>query len=360
MSNVLIGGVPGFYIYFCRNSTFKAGDPSSDKHQPFNPITENTGIKMPEQVYRLIAPVSNLYPTIEVDEKLEPSTITFRCYFREPFLMLTMFTHKEMPSSWTETSDTITANFSTINDIDNNIAVQLYLPDPSGSAKHVALLFDGGRIVEYRLVGIAQGAVIEEIDIKFAEITVNTQDAVMDSGFHDASFGTNKGWALWNINLFATKNIVLLTKDVTITVGGSGLDGLAVQSWTLTLPVPTAMEHVYSSLVAGIIHQELQGPWSFELRGKLSGNDNIAEVLKTIANKTKSTVKLLYDASPLDKFFQFTNAVLKNIPGLSIPEAGKSIDVSYVYEGAGSSVLTYKWIGTEGTDPQLHIEHTDI
>ena len=58
MTNVTIGGIPGFYIYFFTNATFKGGDPSSDKHIPFNPITESTGIKMPERVYDLIAPVS--------------------------------------------------------------------------------------------------------------------------------------------------------------------------------------------------------------------------------------------------------------------------------------------------------------
>lgn len=359
MTNVVIGGIPGFYLYFIRSTTFKGGDPSSDKNQPFNPITESTGIKMPERIYELIAPVSDLYPQIEVDKNLEPSTITFRSYFREPFPMLTLFNKKTMPSSWTGTSDSIVANFGSRNDEDKNIGVQLRLPDPSG-ANHVDLFFDGGKIVEYRWVGEAQGAVMEEIDIKFSEITESTQDMIVDAGFHDASFGTNKGWALWNINLFADKKMVLLTKDVIIEIGGNPPAGLTIQSWKLTIPVPQAMEFVSSAFVAGIIYEEVRGPWGLELSGKLKDNTDIAEAISTLQSKAKATAKLAYDASPLDKFFQFTNSVLKNINGLSIPEAGKPIDVTYIYEGAGGSILTYNWTGTEGSDPQDHIKHTDI
>lgn len=359
MTNVMIGGIPGFYIYFIRSTTFQGGDPSSDKKQPFNPITESTGIKMPERIYDLIAPVSKLYPAIEVDKNLEPSTITFRCYFREPFLMLTLFIYKALPSNWSGTSDNILANFSNRNDVDNNIGVQLRLPDPV-SSHHIDLLFDGGKIVEYRLVGDAQGAVMEEIDIKFSEIIQNTQAMVIDSGFHDASFDTNSGWSLWNKNLFATGIEVLLTKNVTITIGDNPPAGLKIQNWKLIIPVPNAMEFVSSSFVAGIVYEEVRGPWVLELSGKLADNQDIAEALATLALKTKATAKLEYDKSPLSKFFQFTNSILKNIDGLSIPEAGKPIDVTYLYEGAAGSVLTYSWTGTEGDDPSAHIEHTDV
>jgi hypothetical protein len=360
MPNIMIGGIPGFYIYFIRSATFKGGDPSSDKQQPLNPITENTGIKVPESIYDLIAPTSDLYPVIEVDKSLDPSTITIRGFFREPFLMLTLFNYKGVPSNWTGTSDTITANFSTRDDIDENIGIQMRIPDPSGS-NHLDLLFDGGKIVEYRWIGEAQGAVMEEIDIKFAEITQNTQAVDIDDGFDDGSFdgsGRDGGWALWNTNLFPNKKTVLLTKEVTVTMGGSAVAGLKTQSWTLTLPVPHTMEFVASSLVAGIIHEEVRGPWTLELSGKLFDNTDVAEALATLANKTEATAKLQYHASPLDKYFQFTNAVLKNINGLSIPEAGKPIDVSYIYEGAGGSVLTYNWTGSESTDPSSHIANT--
>ena len=365
MANVLIGGIPGFYLYFIRSSTFKAGDPSSDEQQPFNPIVESTGIKMPERIYDLITPVSDLYPQIEVDKNLEPSTITFKCYFREPFLMLTIFNYKGMPSQWTGTSDTITANFSNRDDIDNNIGVQLRLPDPSGGANPVDLLFDGGKIVEYRWVGEAQGAVMEEIDIKFSEITQSTQAVNIDDGFDDGAFNLaspslDGGWGLWNTNLFSTGIVVLLTKDVTVTIGDSPPPGLTIQSWKLAIPVPHAMEFVASAFVAGIIYEEVRGPWLLELSGKLVDNQAVSEAVATLATKSKATAKLEYDASPLSKYFQFTNSILKNIDGLSIPEAGKPIDVTYIYEGAGASVLTYSWTGSEATDPESHIEHTNI
>ena len=365
MTNVIIGGIPGFYIYWCRNTTWKSGDPSSDEHQPFNPITESTGIKVPQRVYDLIAPNSSLYPILEVDKNLEPSTITFRCYFREPFLMLTLFTHKELPSDWTGTSDTITANFSDRDDIDENIAVQLRLPDPSGGASHVDLLFDGGKVVEYRWVGEQNGAVMEEIDIKFAEISQNTQAVDIETGFDDSSFDSTAlvldgGWAYWDATTYAGIQSVLLTKDVTVTIDNSAPGGLLVQSWKFAIPVPQAMDFVASSQVAGIVYEEMRGPYTLELSGKLSGNDAISEAISTLATKAKLTAKLEYTVSPLNKYVQFTNSVLKEIDGLSIPKAGESIDVTYMYEGAGSSVLTYVWIGSEATDPGNHIKHSDV
>lgn len=364
MSNVIIGGISGdnatFSICFCRNATWKSGDPSSDKQQPLNPIAETAGIKFPERVYELIAPVSDLYPQIEVDKNLEPSTITLRMLFREPFLLLTLFSYKALPSSWTGTSDTITANFSSRANIDNNIAIQLRLPDPSGGGAHVDLLFDGGRIEEYRWIGEESGIVHEEVDIKFAEISENTQALTMDSGFHDSSFGSNSGWALWNTSLYADKKLVLLTKDVTVTINNVAPVGIQMQSWELVLSTPHVMEFVASSQVAGIVYEEVRGPWQLTLNGKLSGNDAISEAIATLATKTKATAKLQYDASPFSKYIQFTNSVLKNIEGLSIPRAGETIDVSYVYEGAGGSVLSYSWTDTEGHDPSAHINHTDV
>lgn len=318
---------------------------------------------MPEAVYDLITPVSNLYPQIEVDKNLEPSTVTFRCYFREPFMLLSLFSYKSMTSPWTGTSDTITANFSTRANIEGNIGVQMRLPDSSGSAKHVDLLFDGGKIVDYRWVGEAQGAVIEEIDIKFSEITENTQAVDIDDGFDDGSFdGVDRdgGWGLWNTNLYANKKTVLLTKDVAVTINNVAPVGLAIQKWSLTIPVPNAMEFIASSLVAGIVYEEVRGPWSLEIDGKLQGNDAISEAISELSNKAKLTAKLEYDVSPFAKYIQFTNAVLKNITGLSIPEAGKPIDVTYIYEGAGGSILSYSWTGSEATNPSGHLNYTGV
>lgn len=363
MTNVIIGGISGFYMYFIRNAIFKGGDPSSDKQQPFNPITSSTGIRLPERIYELIAPVSHLYPQIEVDKNLEPSTVTFKCYFREPFPMLPLFTFKGLPTTWQGASDTIRASFKNRDDVDNNIGVQLRLPDPSGGGNHVDLLFDGGKIINYNWIGEAQGAVMEEIEIKFSEITENTQAIDIEDGHDDGSFdlidpALDGGWALWNLLLFPDKKRVLLTKDVTITIGGVTPTGLKVQSWKLNISVPNAMEFISSSFVAGIVYEELRGPWSLELSGKLAGKQQISEAISTLATKAKSIAKLRYDASPHEKFFQFTNAILKNIDGLSIPESGKPIDVTYVYEGAGGSLLTYQWTGSEAHDPSDYIEHT--
>lgn len=364
VGEVFSGGIPGFYLYMVRGTTWKGGDPSSDEHIPFNPITESTGIKLPQAVYDLIASAASLYPTIEVDKSQDPTTITLRTYFREPFQFFEIFPYKALPSSWTGTSDTITANFTTSRaNLDKNIGMQLKLPDPAGGGKDVTLFFDGGTIEAYRWDAENQGAVFEEIDIKFAEISDSTTACDIDDGFDDGAFdtsGVDGGWAWWNRNLWSAAVQVLLTQSVTVEVAGADPPGLAVQSWNFEFPTPHKMDFVASSRVAGAVYEEVRGPWKVEFQGLLDGDDNIAEAYTALASKTKRTITIVYGTSPLTKTIQITNAVLKSIDGLSVPAAGESIEVTYVYEGAGSSLLTYVWVGTEADDPSDYINHTDV
>jgi hypothetical protein len=361
MSNVISGGIPGFYIYFFVNGTFQAGDPATQEQLPLNPITEATGITLPERVYDLIPSVADLYPLIEVDKSLDPSTITLKMHFRELFLLLRVFTFVGASSPWSGTSDSISANFGNRDNIDLNIGIQIRLPDPSGGGNHVDLLFDGGRIEAYRLLGEAQHSVKEEVDIKFSEITQNTQAVNMDAGIHDNSFQNLGGWAYWDVNQYASINSVLLSKDTAITVGaGVAPPGLAIQSWSLEIPVPNAMEFVASSMVAGITFEEVRGPWLLKIDGKLRDNQSIAQAILALEDKTRGTAMVRYNAAPLNKWIRFTQAVLKNIEGISIPTAGEAMDVTYVYEGAGGSVLSFLWTGTEPTNPHPYINYTGL
>jgi hypothetical protein len=359
--SVMSGGIPGFYIYFFVGGTFQGGDPATQEHLPLNPITEATGIALPERIYDLIPDVSSLYPTIEVDKNLEPSTITLRAHFREFFMLLRVFTFVGASSPWSGTSDSISANFGNRDNIDANIGIQIRIPDPSGGGNHLDLLFDGGRIDAYRLVGEAQHSVKEEVDIKFSEITVNTQAVAMDAGIHDGAFQNLGGWAWWDTNQWATARAVLLTKDCTVTVGaGVAPPGLQTQSWSLEIAVPNAMEFVASSMVVGITYEEVRGPWLLTISGKLADNQSVAEAIAALEDKTRGTATIQYNAAPLTKRIRFTQAVLKKIDGLSIPAAGTPIDVSYVYEGGAGSILEFHWIGSETTNPHPYINYTGL
>ena len=478
------------YMYWMRNGTWKSGDRSSDKHQPFNKISESTGLKVPEQMYELLRTCDSLYPNIEVDKNLEPSTITFRTFYGDPFMLLTIFPYKGVPTAWSGSEDTIAADFSTSTDnIDENIAVQIHIHDSSGNNKHIDLFLDGGKITRYSWTLEAGGALIEEFDIKFAEVTVDsTYQVDIDDGFDDGNFNqtgvaeistvvakaaaditdgkyftlsksdgdgsetkyycwfdkagddsgdpapsgyteikcdisgdttaqdvsdciqaainavsgltaangsgttttvtvTNDntgditdivdvdsgltvavstqgktaldgGWSMWDGEILTSAEKVVLASNCVISVGGSAPTGLRVKSITFEINVPKAMEFVYSSQTAGITWEEGQGPWKCSISGKLSGNQNLSEMNSQLSSKTKSIIKFAYNLGE-DKYLQFTNGVLRTIDGLGIAKAGETTDVTYMYEGAGGSDLTFSWTGTEATDPSDHINHTN-
>jgi len=140
------------YIYFFRNATWKAGVPATDTQTPFNPIVDSLGIKVPQKVYDLLTTANSMYPNIHLDKHMEPSTITFRSYYRDPFLLLTLFTYKGVPAAWTATDDVITGTFASRLNVDENIGVQIHLRDVSGGVKHLNLFLDGGKITGYRWI----------------------------------------------------------------------------------------------------------------------------------------------------------------------------------------------------------------
>lgn len=473
------------YAYWCKGTTWKGGDPSTEEHLPFNPMVERQGIRMPEETYNLIAPANALYPVIEVDNHLEPSTITFRMYYRDPLLLACLFTYKGLPAAWTGTNDVMSFNFNG-GDEDANICVQLHLKDHSGNCKHINVLLDGGKITGYRWIINEGQAMIEEVDIKFAEISQSTTPIDIDDGLDDASmnqtgaaqvstivavaaasitdgkyftiqgisatyvrtdyyvwfdkagdesgdpapagyteikcdisgdttaqevsdcitaaiaakadFGaangggtsttitvTNAnngdvvdiadvdsglivavttsgaiaqdgGWSLWDGQLCDSLKKAVHASSCTLTVATAAIPGLYVKSATLEIDVPKAMEHVQSSRTAAITYEEVRN-FKATFSGTLKGDNDVSEMINPLSSKTKSTVKFQYASN---KYMEFTNAVLKNPDEIPIPKAGESMEVTYVYEGAGSSVLSFSWTGSEATDPSNYITHTDV
>ncbi len=191
----MVLATPGYRIMYGTSSTFKAGDPSSDKHQAFNPMISS--IDFPDSIKYAIEQITTcnkLYPNIEYDTKLEEGTVTFSCHFRDPILFSTLFTYKGLPTSWTGSGDTMTFDFSNLINKDVNIWVQYHVEDSSGESNHLDVLLDGGELVSYKL-SFEGGPIIEEFEIKFATISVATEtDSTgayaidIDDGFDDGSF----------------------------------------------------------------------------------------------------------------------------------------------------------------------------
>ena len=94
------------------------------------------------------------------------------------------------------------------------------------------------------------------------------------------------------------------------------------------------------------------------MTGYSTGNNAIAEWLATKENKTQGTFKILYGTT---KYLQITTTVLKSIKGLGIPAAGKALEgVTHEYEAVDAGAFSFSWTADETTDPETHINHTNI
>lgn len=182
----VIQGVDSF-IYWIRGATYKGGVLLTDEHHPFNPLIEFSN-PLVHYTQEFVTTSDKLAPNIVFDKQMELGSTTVRCYFRDPFLLLTMFTHKTVPAVWTQTADVITGDFTNQLNRDKNIGVMVHSHDPSGNCKHVDMFFDGGEVTGYRLMYEQGNALFEEADIQFAEMTQDIEPVNIDDGFDDGSF----------------------------------------------------------------------------------------------------------------------------------------------------------------------------
>lgn len=176
------------YAYWGRGSSFKGGDPSSDEHQAFNPMLSFPIADGGFYVQEFQATFQAMFPNIQWDKERKEGTLSLEMYFRDPFLLLTLFTYKTITASWTGTGDAITGAFTNNDDRDLDIWVQMHLHDHSGNNKHIEFLFDGAEVVKYEWDFGNQKPLIERVDLSFVELDVNDQPVDIDNGFDDASF----------------------------------------------------------------------------------------------------------------------------------------------------------------------------
>lgn len=346
------------YIYWGHGTTYKGGDPSSDKHLPFNPILN---IDFPTVTYEQEKETTadKLISNIIYDKELTPGTVSVESRFRDPFLLSEIFTYKGLPTTWTGTADVMTFNHSALTNWDKNLWLQAHINDASGDGKHLNILYDGGQPLTYEWEVGAGLPLIERCDIEFSELSVNTQAVDIDDELDDGSFdttGIDGGWSNWDGAYTAANGEVALSKDCTISMGGTSIAGIDIESCRLVVETPRTNYWVQSSLtVAGMYLMPMN--WYAELSGKLSGNDDVAEFLAAIGSKTKSTFKIQYGTT---KYLQFTNAYYKGADPLVTVRAGEAGETTYRIEPAANSVLTYYWSANEGTNPSDYINHTNV
>lgn len=342
-------------IYFGTNATFKAGDPSSDEHIPIGPMVSLSGQLVftdTEKVYTL----ESLDPTLFVEKELKEATMTFRSYYRGPLMMSKFFTYKGLPTAWSGTGDVMSFNFSSIANRDVNIWCQMHIEDQSAGTDHLDLLFDGGEMIAYRWIVEADGALMEEFEIIFCECTENVQAVDIDDGLDDGSFdraGYDGGWDLWDGA--KTAGQVYLAKECVITAGAT-IAGIYPKTTTLEIIFPRT-SIVQSSALAPVARGLGIREYNCTIEGVMHGNNDVNEALKILASKTAVTFKIQYGTT---KFLQVTNMVLMDIPGIGLAEAGKELNVSYIFQPGAKPVASFSWTANEATDPSDYITHTNV
>lgn len=165
------------------------------------------------------------------------------------------------------------------------------------------------------------------------------------------------GWSNWD-DEYGTDDVVL-THQLTIIWNGVAIAGFELQSGTLRIPVPKELIYVQSQLKAKDWLSQVRGPYTFECRGILTANTNIAEAIAALSSKTQGTLKITYGTTNVG-YIQFTNGYLKMDPLIELPEAGKVAEVSITVHGGKDSIITYYWTGNVVQDPSAMINHTDI
>jgi hypothetical protein len=339
-------GQDGF-VFWMLEGTKGDADPTSDTHQPFNPIDE---ITTPRSEYssEKLKWASDLSTSKIVDNVRENGEITINTFFQDPFLGLCIFTEKGTDGAWDADPETISADFSTM-DHESSIGMYSREADLSGSTD-LDKLFKYGRVIQRNLIVEPGKYIREEITMKFGDQedfdgSEETFDSVAD--FDDGE------WADWTSPIHS--------KNATLYRGGSEVNttnfGFEITKITFSLEVPRTYQNLANSLVVGLDWIEEIVP-TVSVEGYLTDDTFIDELETLPDSRTKSTMKLELESGTYEKYDQITNMYLASIEGLGDkPTAGEAHQVTLKFEGEDPAYsLSYKYDGTSLTDPSTRID----
>jgi len=342
------------YAYWGIEGTVGAGDPSADQNIPFNPTASLTPQK-PKYVDVEERTFDSLEPKIVYTGEKAPGEGPIECSFRDPFLLLSFFTHKVVGGTWGTGTGTITADFTAVDDVDT-LFLQYHLEDQSGSGNHVNKLLKHGLPMKYSWV-VEVGKLLKEIaELKFLDFATNTQAPSISNDFHDQSFGSGVGgWANWDnsgLNGTGKRSPV----DMVLHWGGAVLTALKITTMNMSFEVGYETIQTTDSLGHSVTYRTIRN-FMITLNGTLNDLTAITEYEKLYSDRTKQTLRLYYDATAgEEKYLQFTNAHISpesSIP--PIPEAGKPAEVSLVIKGGEDTKASYSGSFVDRPDPSVLI-----
>lgn len=337
------------YAYLMIEATKGAADPSSDVLIPFNPL-KDFGSPKPKYAETIERTFDSLEPKIIYSNELVPGEGPLETSFRDPFAMLTFFTHKTVGGSWGTGTGTIDADFTAIDDVDT-VGLQYRIKDQL-STNNIDKLLKYGLPQKYSWK-IDPGKLLAEIlDYKFLNFATNTQAPAISNDFHDQSFGSGVGgWGNWdNTGLNGTGKRSVA--DMVLKWGGNALTGINIKTMLMEFGVPSDSEQIYSSLAHSIDYRAVRD-FKLTLNGFVSDLTLIAEYEKIFADRAKQTLQLYQDATPsYEKYLQYTNAYISGDSDVvSIPESGKAAEISLIIMGGENTAASFSGKYKDLPDP---------
>jgi hypothetical protein len=334
------------FAYWGVEATELAGDPTSDQNIPFNKLKALAASK-PAYTETAETTFDKLLNNIVWTSETTPSSITVTGVFRDPFLLLTLFTKKTVAGTWLTGNGTIAGDFTATTHTDS-IWIQTYLADQA-STDHIGRLSKGGHVTSYAWIIETGKYLVEEATIACRNWATGTTAMTCNNSFHDQAWGSGVGgWANWDASLRPSSDCVIHWNNVV-------LPGISIKSARLQIDTPHETDRTFDSLHHNIKTRGVRKA-TLSVTGKLTAADLIEEGEKTYANKHKYTLKVYYDAtSSYTKYIQITNMALKNITDPGIPEAGKAAEVTATFETGEDAAITFAGTYYHLADPDALI-----
>ncbi len=313
-------------------------------HQAFNPsrsLPYPNDLKYTED--RIFVYNSISAPGIVYSMNLETMELDIETYFKDLFLMITMFPLKTVSAAaaWgAGNTGTIAGNF-TANTYKDSIMYQFHGDNPGDNLQDIDRTFLGGEITKYKISYETGKLLMENLTIKFMNFVDQTRAFTSDSDFDDGAYADWDDGAPFHAT------------NCSVEWGGTAILGIAIEKASLESVLKKEQKHVAKDRVAGINWDGLRETVCV-VEGYLTEKTQLLQIEKLHANKTKQTLEFIYNdaGGTEERKWQFTFGYISDHQiEVGIPSEGNPVKVKITISQGVGSAFTYAGIFMDHVDP---------
>lgn len=345
-----------YHYWGYENSGYKAGDPSVDQNIPFNetekfPPPKGKYTHERKNVYSSRTPKTIFTKALEAGEgPIGPMV------FKDPFLLLSIFTHRVVGGVWGTGTGTLLGDFTDIDD-DLSLWIQYHIHDQV-STNHLNRLLTGCDITEYKLMMKAGELLMEDATIKSVAFANNTQVMSLADTFHDQEFGSGiGGFAEWDDSgLLGTGK--RSSADIVIHLDDAVITGLDIQEAELILSFPKGSKQLANSLEQGLRWLDIID-FTLTITGALGDLTEILESEKKYSDKTLRTLKFYIDDTVSEeKLITVTNVYVEDHSIVEITPINEIVEGTLTLKGGEGFAASYSGSFVDRPDPSILVPST--